>query len=169
MTQPPATRFSWTVPAGEAAGHIPLPFDPRAVFGRARPAVVVSLRGYSYRSTVAIMGGETFVPFRRSHRDTAGVVAGDVVEVTLTLDTAPRTVAVPDDLNAALAEAGVAEPWAQLSYTHQREVVDGLTAAKRPDTGGWLRRWRCYDLDFCRGAAHIGGHRGVMQRERVGR
>lgn len=90
--------------------------------------------GYAYRSTVAIMSGETFVPFRRSHREAAGVTAGATVRVTLTLDTEFRDVAVPDDLSDALAGAGLREAWDRLSVTRRREQVEGLESARRPDT-----------------------------------
>ena len=32
---------------------IPVPFDPREVFGKARAPVTVTIDGYSYRSTIA--------------------------------------------------------------------------------------------------------------------
>ena len=73
--------------------------------------------GYAYRSTIAIMSGETFVPFRRSHREAADVRAGATVRVTLTLDTEVRDVAVPDYLSDALAGAGLREAWDRLSVT----------------------------------------------------
>ena len=125
--------FTVTPVAGQLL-EIRLPFDPRAVFGRARPPVVVTLNGYSYRSTVAIMSGVTFVPLRRSHREAAGVVEGQPVEVTLTLDTEPRTVKAPADLRAALAAADAWERWNGLAFTHQREHVEAIGGAKKPDT-----------------------------------
>jgi len=67
-----------------------------------KPKVVVSLKGYSYRSTVAVMGGKFMLPLAKEHRDKAGVKAGDNVEVSLEPDAAPREVAVPMDLAAAL-------------------------------------------------------------------
>ena len=81
------------------------------MFGRARAPVVVETGGYSYRSTVANMGNGHFVPFRRSHREAAGLIEGQPVEVTLTLDAAPRTIDPPDDLRAALeAVEGAKKP-----------------------------------------------------------
>lgn len=118
----------------EGSLQIVLPFDPRAVFGRARPPVYVTINGYTYRSTVAIMGGVTFVPLRRSHREAAGVVAGEPAEVTLALDTDPRTVEAPADLRTALAAANAWDWWQKLAFTHQREHVDAIEGAKKPDT-----------------------------------
>ena len=129
------TSRTFTVtPVAGALLEIRLPFDPRDVFGRARAPVVVTLNGYSYRSTVAIMSGEAWVPLRRSHREAAGVVEGEPVEVTLTLDTEPRTVDAPADLRAALEAAGAWNRWQQLAFTHRREHVDAVEAAKKPET-----------------------------------
>ena len=131
MGEPPRCTFTVTL---VDPGAIPIEFDQRAVFGRARPAVVVEIGGYSYRSTIAVMNGRTFVPLRRSHREAAGIGAGDTVTVTLTLDTAPRTVAPLPALAAALAAAGVRDGWDRLSPTAQREANDAIAAAKRPET-----------------------------------
>jgi hypothetical protein len=113
-------------------GHIPIPFDPRAVFGRARPPVTVAIGAHTYRSTIAIMGGQTFVPFRRSNREAVGIEAPGEYAVTLTLDTAPRAVEVPDDLAAALGDARAG--WNMLSFTRRRELVEAIATAKRPET-----------------------------------
>lgn len=134
MTAPPSRTFTWTAPDEEGMGAIAVPFDQRAVFGRARPPVVVTIKGYSYRSTIAIMSNNTFVPLRRSHREAAGVGPGEEVEVTLTLDTEPRDVGVPDDLAAALDAAGARAAWDKLAFTHKREHVEAIEQAKRPET-----------------------------------
>src|SRR4029078_8664071 len=51
---------------------IPVPFDPKDTFGRVRAPVKVTLNGYTYRSTIAAMGGPPLIPFRRSHCEAAG-------------------------------------------------------------------------------------------------
>lgn len=128
------TSFDWLVPEDDGMAAIPLAFDPRAVFGRARPPVVVALGGYSYRSTVAIKNGRTFIPLRRSHREAARLCAGDTVRVTLTLDLVPRKVALPADLEERLAIANARSAWDGLSFTRRRELVQAIETAKRPDT-----------------------------------
>src|SRR3546814_18954521 len=80
------------------------------------------------------MGGVTFVPLRRSNRETAGVAGGDTIEVTLTLDTAPRTVTPPTDLVAAIHAAGLEAAWAKQSYTRQREADAAVEGANKPET-----------------------------------
>lgn len=114
---------------------ISVPFDPKAAFGKVRAPVLVTVNGYTYRSTISSMGGRVFVPLRASHRDAAGLRGGETLEVTLALDTDPREVEPPDDLVAAMDAAPPAlERWAELSFTHQREYAEAVEGAKRPET-----------------------------------
>jgi Bacteriocin-protection, YdeI or OmpD-Associated/Domain of unknown function (DUF1905) len=99
-----------------------------------RPAVKVTVNGYSYRSTVASMGGEAMVSLSAEHRAGAGVAGGDEVEVDLELDTAPRQVDVPPDLAAALdAEPAARSTFDGLSYSKSWHVLQ-VTGAKTDET-----------------------------------
>ena len=114
---------------------IPVPFDPKAVFGKVRAPVVVTLGGHSYRSTIFSMNGCVGIPLRKSNREAAGLVGNETLEVCIALDTAPREVEVPDDLQRALdANPTAAARWARLSYTHQREHVEAIESAKKAET-----------------------------------
>jgi hypothetical protein len=114
---------------------IPVPFDPRALFGKARVPVTVTLNGYTYRSTIAPMGGGYLIPLRKDHREAAGVKGGDSVKVTIALDTAAREVVVPEDLLAMLKKKPqMLARWEALSYTHRREHAEALMGAKKPET-----------------------------------
>ena len=114
---------------------IPVPFEPREVFGKARAPVVVTVNGYSYRSTISSMGGVVAIPLRKSHREAAGVDAGRKIQVKIALDTEPRTVTPPPDLKKALAaSAALRQSWDALSFTHQREHVESLLSARKPET-----------------------------------
>src|SRR5687768_861866 len=114
---------------------IPLPFDPKVVFGTVRAPVTVTINGYTYRSTIAAMGGPPCIPLRRSHREAAGLEGGETVRVRVALDTEARVVTPPADLVAALeAVPGAWAQWRALSYTHQREHVEAVEQAKKPDT-----------------------------------
>jgi hypothetical protein len=115
--------------------YIPLPFDPARVFGKARAPVKVTLNGYTYRSTIAAMGGPPCVPLRKSHREAAGLDGGETLTVRLELDADPREIAPPPDLVKALtAQPGALTRWKELSYTHQREHVEAIEEAKKPET-----------------------------------
>ena len=63
-----------------------------ALGGKKKPPVIVTVNGFTYRSTVAAYGDVYMLPLSQERRAAAGVAPGDVVEVTLELDTAPRTV-----------------------------------------------------------------------------
>ena len=103
--------------------------------GGKRPKVSVTINGKTYRSSVAVMGGTFMVGVSAENRALTGVAGGDVVEVTMELDTAPREIEVPEDFAAALEvnpDAGAA--FARQSYSHQRAHVDAINAAKAPET-----------------------------------
>jgi hypothetical protein len=117
-----------------SACYIPVPFDPKVVFGKVRAPVRVTLAGYTYRSTIASMGAGPCIPLRRSHREAAGLEGGETVAVTLALDEEARVVEAPEDLRVALEAAGVWPRWQALSFTHQREHVEAVLGAKRPET-----------------------------------
>jgi hypothetical protein len=130
-----AKTFRATVVQKGSMCFIPLTFDPKAVFGRVRTPVSVTLNGFVYRSTIAAMGGPPFIPLRRSNREAAGVEGGQSVRVTLALDTEKREVKPPADFARALKAAPPAwDRWQAFSYSHQREHVEAIGQAKKPET-----------------------------------
>ena len=68
--------FKTTIVRDGSMCFIPLTFDPASVFGKIRAPVKVTLNGYTYRSTIAAMGGPPCVPLRRSNREAAGLEGG---------------------------------------------------------------------------------------------
>jgi hypothetical protein len=114
---------------------IPVNFDPKAVFGKIRAPVKVTLNGYTYRSTIASMGGVTGIPLRKSNREAAGLVGGERIAVTIELDAEPREVEPPHDLARALrSDKQRMKKWQSLSYTNRREMSEAIENAKRPAT-----------------------------------
>ncbi len=114
---------------------IPVPFDPKEVFGKVRAPVVVTLNSHSFRSTISRMGGKTFIPLRKSHREAAGVEGGERVTVEIAADQEERVVEVPEALAERLkAEPALRKVWQALSYTNQRESAESIAGAKRPET-----------------------------------
>jgi hypothetical protein len=99
-----------------------------------RVPVQVALNGAKYRSTVAVYGGRYYLPARKEIRDAAKLVAGGRARVSLEVDTAPRTVAVPADLARALAAAKLRPAFDAFSFTYRKEFVQSLTSAKRAET-----------------------------------
>jgi hypothetical protein len=99
-----------------------------------RPPVKVTINGYTYRNTVAVMGGKYMVGVAAEHREKAKVKGGDTIDVDLVLDTAPREVAVPADLVAALKKAKVLAAFEALAYTYRKEDARSVDEAKAPET-----------------------------------
>lgn len=121
---------------GRTAAGIAVPPEVVARLGQGkRPPVTVTIAGHTYRSSVAVMGGEYLVGVSVENRRLAGVEAGDVVDVRLELDTEPREVVVPTDLAAALAaDPAAAAAFDKLSYSNRRRHVLGVEDAKTAET-----------------------------------
>ena len=103
--------------------------------GAKRFPVVATVNGYTWRTSVARMGGEFLVGLNKEVRTGADVQAGDTVTLQLALDTEPRTVEVPP----ALAEALQGDPEAKaiydgLAFTHRKEYARWIAEAKRDET-----------------------------------
>jgi hypothetical protein len=123
------------VPA-DAVSMIEVPAQVVGALGRGqRPPVVVTLNGYSWRSTVAVYGGQFYLPVAAGNRTAAKVQLGDRVEVTLELDTAPREVDLPRALAEALArDSDIKTAFDKLSVTTRREHAEAISSAKGEET-----------------------------------
>ena len=130
-------RFRTTLlMAGKTATGIEVPDDVVESLGTSkRPPVRVTINGYTYRNTIAVMGGKYMVGVSAEHRAGAGVAGGDEIDVDIELDDQPRTVEIPPELSKALAKDKVAKAaFDALSYTNQRRHVEGITGAKTEET-----------------------------------
>ncbi|MFL5640895.1 MAG: YdeI/OmpD-associated family protein [Chloroflexota bacterium] len=130
-------RFRATIQGtGKTAAGIRVPDDVVAALGPSRkPQVVMTIDGHSYRGSVASMGGEFWIGVTNEFRSTAGIAAGDEVDVDLVLDTQPREVTVPADLAAALdADPEARTFFERLSYSNKRRIVEPVADAKSPET-----------------------------------
>lgn len=130
-------RFTTTLELnGRTATGFRVPAEVVAALGAGRrPPVLVTINGFTYRNTVAAYGDVSMIGVSAENRAGAGVAAGDTIEVDLELDTAPREVVVPDDLQAALhADALAAATYARLSYSERRRHVLAIEDARAPET-----------------------------------
>ena len=121
---------------GDTAGFV-IPDKVVEALGEGKkPKVTVTLNGiFSYPNTVAVMGGQYMIGVSKERRKLAGVAPGETVEVTLELDTAPRIMEVPADLQQALDRNKAAKAYfATLSYSNQRRHIDPINDAKSPET-----------------------------------
>lgn len=121
---------------GKTTTGIRVPDDVVASLGAGkRPPVRVTVNGYTYRNTIAVMDGGFMVGVSAEHRAAAGVAGGDEIDVDIELDTAPREVAVPDDFAAALdAEPAARRTFDALSYSNRSWHVLSVEGAKTPET-----------------------------------
>jgi hypothetical protein len=122
---------------GKTATGIEVPEPVMSSLGESkRPAVAVSIAGHQYRTTVSRMGGRYLIPLSAENRQAAGVSAGDTVEIEIELDDAPRTVEVPEDLQAALdaEDSQTRAFFTGLAFSHRKEWVRWIEEAKRPQT-----------------------------------
>ena len=100
-----------------------------------RPAVTITINSFTYRSTIAVMGGEYWVGVSAENRAGTGVEGGDEVDVEIELDTAPRVVTVPGDLAAALdAEPAARRTFDGLSYSNKSWHVLSIEGARTDET-----------------------------------
>lgn len=100
-----------------------------------RPPVTVTINGYTYRNTVAVMDGRFMIGVSGEHRGPAGVKGGETVDIDLELDTAPREVDVPPDLAAALDAVPPARAtFDKLSYSNKSWHILQATGTKNPET-----------------------------------
>ncbi|HLH99576.1 MAG TPA: YdeI/OmpD-associated family protein [Acidimicrobiales bacterium] len=130
-------RFTTRLEKRGPAAAVVLDDDQVAAVGEGakRFPVVATVNGYTWRTSVARMGGESLVGLNREVREAAGVEAGDEVDVALELDAAPREVEVPPDLAAALdADPAVRAAFEGLAFTHRKEFARWITEAKREET-----------------------------------
>jgi uncharacterized protein DUF1905/bacteriocin resistance YdeI/OmpD-like protein len=130
-------RFRATIlQAGKTATGIRIPPEIVAALGSSkRPPVRVTINGYTYRSTIAVLGGEFMLGVSADVRQAAGVAGGDHVDIDLELDTAPREVTVPADFAALLdRDAALRGSFDGLSTSKRKAIVLGIEGAKTADT-----------------------------------
>jgi hypothetical protein len=133
--KPAGVTFKGTVKRAGSPGFIELPFDPKEMFGKVRAPVTVTLNDFTFRTTIASMGGPPCIGIRTSYLAEAGLQGGEQIDVRVELDTEKREVKPPADLVKALKAAPPAwERWGKLSFTHQREYAEAVEGAKKPET-----------------------------------
>ena len=120
---------------GKTACGIEIPADVMAGLGPSRrPAVKATVNGYTYRSSIASMGGKYMLSVSEEVRKNSGVAGGDVVDISLELDTEVREVALPSDFAHALARDSRAKKFFDgLSYSKKLRLVTPIDV-KNSDT-----------------------------------
>ncbi|WP_296194356.1 YdeI/OmpD-associated family protein [uncultured Microbacterium sp.] len=137
MTEIPAATVSFRTTMTQIGNNTGIEVPPEvldALGAGKRPAVVVRVNGFEYRSTVGSMRGAAMIPFSSERRTQSGIAGRDEIDVELTVDAAPREIAVPDDLAEALASAGVRAAFDELAPSARRAHVTAVEGAKAEAT-----------------------------------
>src|SRR5207342_119498 len=116
-------RFRTTIlGTGKNAAGIEIPDEVVTGLGAGkRPPVRVTINGYTYRNTIAVMGGVYMVGVSAENREQAHVAGGDEVDVDIELDTEPRTLPLPPDFIDALdRQHDARRVFDNLSYSRQQ-------------------------------------------------
>ena len=130
-------RFHTTLLQGDkTATGIEVPAEVVDALGAGkRPAVSVTINGFTYRSSIAVLGGRYMVGVSADNRAGAGVKGGDEIDVDIELDTAPREVVVPPVLASALdSEPAARRTFDALSYSNRSWHVLQVTSARTDET-----------------------------------
>jgi bifunctional DNA-binding transcriptional regulator/antitoxin component of YhaV-PrlF toxin-antitoxin module len=99
-----------------------------------RAPLRVTVNGHTYQSTAVGVDGECRVVFPSANRKAANAKSGEIVTVTLELDSGYREVAMPAELISALAASGLSETFAALSYSKRKEFARQVSEAKTEET-----------------------------------
>jgi hypothetical protein len=121
-------------PQGPATAIILTDAQVETLGGGKRAAVKVTIAGKSAQLRLAVMGGKNMIGISKANREALGVEIGDTVDATVELDTAERTVEVPDDAAKALTKAKLRKQFDALSFTHRKEHIRAIEEAKKPET-----------------------------------
>jgi len=119
------------IPSGNATA-VEIPAAVMQALGpERRPLVAVTINGHTWRNRVALMHGQCLVGISAANRTASGIAEGDVVEVDIALDDAPRVVAEPPDLAQALNDAPAARAALErLPYGLKRKHIAAIEDAQ---------------------------------------
>ncbi|MEO6868464.1 MAG: YdeI/OmpD-associated family protein [Ginsengibacter sp.] len=130
-------KFKTTIlTAGKTATGICIPDQIIESFNAGRkPPIKITLNKYTYRSTVAVMGGKYMVGVSADIREASGVKGGDTLTVEIELDTKERTVDLPEDFKRSLDKnLNAKEIFHALSYSKQKNHVTLIEQARTEET-----------------------------------
>jgi hypothetical protein len=125
----------WRPDAHGASTFITLPFDVKALFGRARCPVRVTINDHTWRTTTQVYGADYHIVLNADARAAAAVAAGDQVRVQVKKDDTVRATEVPPELAAQLrADPDAKDAFEALAPSHRREYARWVSEAKLPQT-----------------------------------
>jgi hypothetical protein len=103
--------------------------------GGKKPLVTVTLNNYTYRSAVGKMGKKFMISLSAENRKNANVKGGDNLEIDIELDTKPRTVEIPIDLQKEFDKNKTAKAnFEKLAPSKKKAIVLSINDAKTEET-----------------------------------
>jgi hypothetical protein len=122
--------------AKKTATGIQVPHEVVEKLGNSkRPPVIVTVNGYTYQNTIAVMNGVFMLSVSSDVREKANIKSGDIIEVEIELDAQPREVEVPIDLKKALDNNIAAKKFFEtLSNSNKKRFIIPIEQAKTPET-----------------------------------
>jgi Domain of unknown function (DUF1905)/Bacteriocin-protection, YdeI or OmpD-Associated len=122
--------------AGKTATGIKIPPEIiEKLGGGKKPLVKVTINGFTYRSAVAVMGGAFMVGVNAENRDGAKVKGGDIINVTIELDTEERKIEIPGDFQKVLNKnSATKKKFEALSNSKKKALTIPIANGKTEET-----------------------------------
>jgi hypothetical protein len=129
-------EFEAEILQGDMGGaYVKIPFDLEEVYGKKRVKVKAKFDGAFYRgSAVRMKTPYHILIVRKDIQQQIGKGVGDLVQVAMEEDLEQRTVELPASLQKALKDSKLLAAWKKSSFTFQREALQAVESAKRPET-----------------------------------
>lgn len=103
--------------------------------GGGRIPVWASFDGIAYQGSIVTYSGRHIIGVLKTIRDELGKSPGDSLAIAVERDGSERKVEIPEELTLAFDAAPAArKAFEALSYSHQRQHVEHIVAAKQPET-----------------------------------
>ena len=122
--------------AGKTATGVEVPADVVEKLGsNKRPLVKVTINGYTYPSSISARNGIFMIPVSAEVRENAGISSGEIIEVSVVLDTETRIIEVPAYFQSALDKSPKASQYFEtLSNSNKKYFIGSIEQAKTQET-----------------------------------
>jgi hypothetical protein len=130
-------RFKAELMTGGGGGaYVLFPFSTEEKFGiKGRVPVKATIDGEPYKGSLVKYGNpQHMLPVLKDIRTKINKKIGDMLDITVEHDAEKREVEVPKDLTKALKANKLEATFKKMSYSHQREYVIWIEAAKKEET-----------------------------------
>jgi hypothetical protein len=119
-----------------SGAYITFPYDLKELYGIGNLIPVkATFDDVEYRGSIAKMGGPAILILRKDVRAKLGKKSGDKVDVTIEVDSEPRPIDVPVELQSALdGDPDARSKFESMALSHRREYARWVGEAKKEET-----------------------------------